>query len=144
LLNARGRLSFLLKFCINNITVMKKIFSIGQSIAPFLLRLFLALVLFPHGVQKLLGWLGGFGFNGTMAYFTETVKLPWIIGFLVIVIEFFSPIALLLGFAVRLWSFVIAIVMAGIILTHFTGYFFMNWFGNQKPREWSFSCLLLA
>jgi putative oxidoreductase len=139
-----GRPSFLLKFCIYNITDMKRIFSTDRSIAPFLLRLFLALVLFPHGAQKLLGWFGGFGFHGTMAYFTETVKLPWLIGFLVIIIEFFGPIALLLGFAVRLWSIVIAIVMAGIILTHFTGYFFMNWFGNQKTEGMEFFLLVIG
>jgi putative oxidoreductase len=139
-----GRPSFLLEFCINKIIAMKKIFSTDQSLAPFLLRLFLAFVLFPHGAQKLLGWFGGFGFDGTMTYFTETVKLPWIIGFAVILIEFFGPIALLLGFAVRLWSFVIAIVMTGIILTHFTDYFFMNWFGNQKTEGMEFFLLVIG
>jgi putative oxidoreductase len=124
---------------------MKRIlFSTDQSMAPFLLRLFLALVLFPHGAQKLFGWFGGFGFSGTMAYFTETVKLPWIIGFLVILIEFFGPIALIAGFAVRLWSIAIGIVMAGIILTHFTGYFFMNWFGNQKTEGMEFFLLVIG
>ncbi|OQP64133.1 hypothetical protein A3860_22265 [Niastella vici] len=124
---------------------MKKLlFSTNQSLAPLLLRFFLAFVLFPHGAQKLLGWFGGFGFSGTMTYFTETVKLPWLIGLLVILIEFFGPIALLLGFAVRLWSIAIAIVMTGVILTHFTGYFFMNWFGNQKTEGMEFFLLAIG
>lgn len=124
---------------------MKRLlFSTNQSLAPLLLRLFLAFVLFPHGAQKLLGWFGGFGFAGTMTYFTETVKLPWLIGLLVIVIEFFGPLALLVGFAVRLWSIAIAIVMTGIILTHFTGYFFMNWFGNQKTEGMEFFLLAIG
>jgi len=120
------------------------LFSTNQSLAPLLLRFFLAFVLFPHGAQKLLGWFGGFGFAGTMTYFTETVKLPWLIGLLVILIEFFGPIALLAGFAVRLWSVAIAIVMTGIILTHFTGYFFMNWFGNQKTEGMEFFLLAIG
>jgi putative oxidoreductase len=120
------------------------LYSTDRSIAPLFLRIFVALVLFPHGAQKLFGWFGGFGFSGTMTYFTETVKLPWIIGFLVILIEVLGPVALLLGFAVRLWSLAIAIVMAGIILTHFTGYFFMNWFGNQKTEGMEFFLLVIG
>lgn len=120
------------------------IFFTDRSLAPFLLRLFLALVLFPHGAQKLLGWFSGLGFSGSMAYFTEKVHLPWIIGFIVIMIEFFGPLALLLGFAVRLWSVAIAIVMTGIILTHFTDYFFMNWFGHQKTEGMEFFLLIIG
>jgi len=40
--------------------------------------------MFPHGAQKLLGWYGGFGFAGTMGFFTEQMHLPWLIAFLVI------------------------------------------------------------
>ncbi len=36
-------------------------------------RLTLGIVLFPHGTQKLLGWFGGYGFNGTMGYFTNYI-----------------------------------------------------------------------
>ena len=89
------------------------IFKTKGLFAPLALRIFLSLVLFPHGAQKLLGWFGGFGFEGSMQYFTKTVGLPWIIGFLVIIIEFFGPLALLLGFATRLWSAAIAVVMTG-------------------------------
>lgn len=120
------------------------LFKTTNSFAPLFLRVFLALVLFPHGAQKLMGWFGGYGFNGTMQYFTETVGLPKVVGFLVIMIEFFGPIALLLGFAVRFWSIAIAFVMTGIILTNFTDYFFMNWFGNQKTEGMEFFLLAIG
>jgi putative oxidoreductase len=124
---------------------MKKlIFQTGNSYAPLALRALLALVLFPHGAQKLLGWFGGFGFEGSMGYFTNVVGLPWIVGFLVIIIEFFGPLALLLGFATRLWSLAILGVMAGIILTTFTDYFFMNWFGTQKTEGAEFFLLAIG
>jgi putative oxidoreductase len=119
-------------------------FGTSKSIAPLLSRLFLATVLFPHGAQKLLGWYGGFGFNGTMNYFTSTVGLPWLIGFIVIIIEFFGSIALLLGFATRAWSVAIGIVMAGVIFTHFTDYFFMNWFGDHKSEGMEFFLLAIG
>ena len=32
--------------------------------------------MFPHGAQKVLGWYGGFGFDGTMGFFTHTMGLP--------------------------------------------------------------------
>lgn len=124
---------------------MKRLlFQTDSTYAPVFLRLFLSIVIFPHGAQKLFGWFGGAGFEGTMQFFTVTVGLPWIVGFLVIIIEFFGPLALLTGFAVRLWSLVIAVVMAGIIFSTFTEYFFMNWFGKQKTEGMEFFLLTIG
>src|SRR3712207_8627863 len=39
-----------------------------------LFRSLTGLVILPHGAQKLLGWFGGYGFAGTMQYFTEDRK----------------------------------------------------------------------
>src|SRR5687768_3687602 len=104
---------------------MKKIvFRTQNGYASLPTRLLLATVLFPHGAQKLLGWFNGPGFEGTMEFFTGTVGLPWIIGFLVILIEFFGPIALLFGFVTRVWSLAILFVMTGIIFTSFPDHFF--------------------
>ena len=64
------------------------------NITMALLRMMLALALFPHGAQKVLGWYGGYGFTNTMSYFTQTLHLPYIIGFLVILIEFAAPFLL--------------------------------------------------
>ncbi len=120
------------------------IFKTTDSIAPVFLRLFTAIVIFPHGAQKLLGWFGGFGFEGSMNYFTGTVDLPWVVGFAVIIIEFFGSLFLLLGFATRFWSLAVASVMTGVILTNFTSYFFMNWFGNQKTEGMEFFLLAIG
>jgi putative oxidoreductase len=124
---------------------MKKLlFNTTNSYAPVALRLLLAAVLFPHGAQKLLGWFGGFGFNGTMHYFTDQVGVPSIVGFAVIIIEFFGPIFLLLGFATRLWSLGIIGIMTGVIVTTFNQYFFMNWFGTQKTEGFEFFLLAIG
>ena len=114
----------------------------GYAILP--LRILLALVIFPHGAQKLLGWFNGLGFEGSMQYFTETVGLPWIIGLFVILIEFFGPIFILAGFATRVWGVLIVVLMTGIILTNFTDYFFMNWFGNQPSEGFEFFLLAIG
>jgi hypothetical protein len=41
-----------------------------------LLRLVLAIVVFPHGAQKVLGWFGGFGFSGTYGFLTQQMHIP--------------------------------------------------------------------
>jgi hypothetical protein len=47
-------------------------------------RVTLAVVMFPHGARTLLGWFGGFGFEGTIGFFTEVVGLPWLVALAVI------------------------------------------------------------
>ena len=49
---------------------MRQLFQTDDSWTGLILRLTLGLVMFPHGAQKLLGWYGGFGFTGTMGFFT--------------------------------------------------------------------------
>jgi putative oxidoreductase len=93
-----------------------------------IVRLTLGIVIFPHGAQKLLGWFGGYGFNGTMGFLTGGVGLPWIIALLVILIEFFGSLFLIAGFATRLAALGMLINFIGIVYTsHLTNGFFMNW-----------------
>ncbi len=112
--------------------------------ASLVLRIFLAAVLWPHGAQKLLGWFNGLGFTNSMNYFTVTVGLPWFLGLIVIIIEFFGPIAVLAGWATRVWSFFIAVVMTGIIISVMHEYFFMNWFGTNKTEGAEFFMLAIG
>jgi putative oxidoreductase len=121
---------------------MKRILiNTDNNIAPFLVRLALGIVLFAHGAQKLTGWFGGFGFAGSMDYFTVQRGMPWLVGFSVIIIEFFGAIAVILGAATRIWSVGIFAIMTGIILTTFNKFFFMNWFGNQPEEGYEFFLL---
>ncbi len=107
----------------------------NDSYSPLILRVVLGIVMVAHGSQKVLGWFGGYGFSGTMNFFTETLHLPWIIAFLVIIIEFFGAIALIAGLYTRIAGIAIGGVLLGIIFTsHIQHGFFMNWHGN-KPGE---------
>lgn len=121
------------------------IFQTNNDWTGLVTRLSIGIVLFPHGAQKLLGWWGGYGFNGTMGFFTDTMNLPWLIAFMVIVIEFFGALSLIAGFASRLWSALTIILFIGIILTsHLEHGFFMNWFGNQQGEGYEFHLLLIG
>jgi putative oxidoreductase len=108
-------------------------------------RVVLGFVMFPHGAQKLLGWFGGYGFSGTMGFFTNTMHLPSPIAFLVIVGEFFGALLLLVGGGTRLAAFGISAIMIGAALTtHLQVGFFMNWFGVQQGEGFEFHLLALA
>jgi putative oxidoreductase len=122
-----------------------KIFNTNNDFTGLILRLTLVLILLPHGAQKMLGLFGGYGFTGTMGFFTETMHLPWIIGFLVIIIEFIGALALITGFASRIWSALTILLFTGIILTsHLDNGFFMNWFGNQKGEGYEYHLLIIG
>jgi len=110
-----------------------------------ILRVMLGLVLFPHGAQKVLGWYGGFGFGGTMGFFTETMHLPWLIAFLVIIGEFFGSLGLLVGLLARFTAASVAVIMVGaIVTTHLPNGFFMNWFGKQAGEGYEYHLLVIA
>jgi len=124
---------------------MKNIFKTNNDWTGLLLRLTIAIVIFPHGAQKLLGWFGGYGFTGTMNFFTATVGLPRIIGFLVILLEFFGSILLVLGLGSRIIAISMIALSIGIIFTsHIQNGFFMNWFGNQKGEGFEYFLFLIG
>ncbi len=122
-----------------------KIFNTNDDLTGFIIRLTLGIILFPHGAQKLLGMFGGYGFSGTMGFFTGSMHLPWIIAFLVIIIEFFGSLFFIAGFASRIWAVLTIILMVGIIATsHIENGFFMNWFGNQKGEGYEYHLLVIG
>lgn len=124
---------------------MKTFFQTDDTWTGLVLRITLGLVMFPHGAQKLLGWYGGFGFSGTMGFFTETMRLPWIVAFLVIIGESFGSMALLLGVLTRFTATSFIVIMLGAITTsHLRNGFFMNWFGKQTGEGYEYHLLVIG
>lgn len=116
---------------------MKKVIATNsENWAALFARAALAATIFPHGAQKLLGWFGGYGFSGTMGFFTGTMHLPWIIGFLVILFEFFGPLFLIFGLGTRIAAAAIALNFLGVILVaELHNGFFMNWSMTANKGE---------
>jgi putative oxidoreductase len=116
---------------------MGKILSTNTNNTTALIaRLALGIVVFPHGAQKLLGWFGGYGFEGTMGFLTGQAGLPYIIALLVILIEFFGALLLITGFASRVAAFAILVNFAGVVITtHLHNGFFMNWYSEANKGE---------
>jgi putative oxidoreductase len=108
-------------------------------------RALLGAVMFPHGAQKLFGWFGGYGFDGTMKFLTDTVHLPSPIALLVIVVESIGALLLIAGLGTRIAALGISAVMVGAVLTsHGSVGFFMNWSGNQTGEGYEYHLLALA
>ncbi len=107
-------------------------------------RAALGLVMLPHGAQKLLGWFGGYGWSGTMGYFTAN-GLPYPVAALVILIESVGALALVAGLAGRVMAAGVAAVMVGAVTTvHLANGFFMNWTGAQPGEGFEYHILALA
>jgi putative oxidoreductase len=124
---------------------MRRLFETDDNWTGFILRLVLGVVMFPHGAQKMLGWFGGFGFSGTMGFFTEKLGLPWFIALLVIVAEFFGSIGLLLGVLTRFSAASFILIMLGAItMSHWPHGFFMNWFGQQQGEGFEYHLLVIG
>jgi putative oxidoreductase len=125
--------------------MIRKLFATDDNTATVILRLVLGVVFFAHGAQKMLGWFGGFGFSGTMGFFTGTMHIPAPLAFLAIAAEFFGSLGLILGFLTRIAALGIATNMVVAIATvHSAVGFFMNWNGAQKGEGYEMHLLVLA
>jgi putative oxidoreductase len=121
------------------------VFQTSDSWAPFILRALLAVVIFPHGAQKLFGIFGGYGFAGTMEYFTSTVGIPYGLGLGVILLETLGTLLLLSGLATRLLALSFTLLGLGIMFTsHIENGFFMNWYANQTGEGIEYFLLWIA
>jgi putative oxidoreductase len=125
--------------------MIRRLYATDDSAATSILRLVLGVVFFAHGAQKMLGWFGGFGFAGTMGFFTGLLHIPAPLAFLAIAAEFFGGIGLIFGFLTRIAAFGIGVNMLVAIMTvHRAFGFFINWTGTQKGEGFEFHLLVLA
>lgn len=109
--------------------VLARLIHTDADWAILVLRVSLAVILFPHGAQHMIGWFGGYGFAGTHEWMTGTLGFPSALAALAISTEFFAPFALLAGILSRLSAAGVIGLMIGAISTHVEHGFFMNWFG---------------
>lgn len=124
--------------------MIKKLVQTSDDWALTVARLVLGVVFFAHGAQKVLGWWGGYGFTGTMGFFTHS-GIPAPLAFLAIMAEFLGGLGLIVGALTRIAAFGICCNMVVAIATvHWQNGFFMNWFGNQKGEGYEYHLLAIA
>ena len=100
----------------------------NESLSQLALRLPLGIIFIAHGAQKLFGWLGGYGLEGTGQYMASLGLNP---GYLMAVLagsaEFFGGLALIAGLLVRPTAVVLAFTMlVGILAAHIGNGLFMT------------------
>lgn len=105
------------------------------------LRLTLALILWPHGAQKVLGWFGGAGWDGTYQAFTEKMGIPPFLAKVAMLTEFFAPICLVLGVFTRIAALAVIIMMAVAMTRHVKNGYFANWSGKKAGEGVEFHLL---
>lgn len=125
--------------------MLRKLISTDNDSATAILRFVLGVIFFAHGAQKMLGWFGGYGFSGTMGFFTDVMHVPVLFAFLAITAEFFGGLGLILGFLTRIAALgIFSNMVVAIAMVHFRFGFFMNWTGAQKGEGFEYHLLVLA
>lgn len=114
------------------------------DLVPTLLRVALGGVVLAHGLQKVFGWFGGYGIDGTLRFFAS-IGVPAPIGALVILSDFAGSLLLVAGLATRFSAAAAGLVMLGaMLLVHLPNGFFMNWSGAPHGEGYEFHLLALA
>jgi putative oxidoreductase len=125
--------------------MIRKLVATDNDAATAMVRLVLGVIFFAHGAQKMLGWFGGYGFTGTMGFFTGVMHIPALFAFLAIAAEFLGGLGLIFGFLTRIAALGIGcnMIVAVAMVHHHFG-FFMNWTGAQKGEGYEYHLLILA
>jgi len=125
--------------------MFRKLIATDNDIATTILRLALGVIFFAHGAQKMLGWFGGYGFTGTMGFFTGVLHIPAVFAFLAIAAEFFGGLGLIFGLFTRVAALgVFCNMIVAVAMVHSQFGFWMNWTGAQKGEGYEYHLLLLA
>jgi len=125
--------------------MLDKLFRTDANWVVTIVRIVLGVVIFAHGAQKMLGWFGGYGFSGTMGFFTKTMGIPAPLAFLAICAEFFGGLGLILGLFSRIAALGVGVnMLVAIAMVHRHYGLFANWSGTQKGEGFEFHLLALA
>lgn len=105
-----------------------KLLRTDAGFAPLALRLPIGITFMAHGAQKLFGWFGGYGLEGTGQWMAYIGLTP---GYLMALMagssEFFGGLLLIIGLLIRPTSAVLAFTMLMAIVTvHLDNGLFMS------------------
>lgn len=109
-----------------NTSTIRRLLASDNTAAALVLRVPVGIIFAAHGAQKLFGWFGGHGLEGTGQYLASIGLEP---GFLMALLaggaEFFGGLALVLGLLVRPAAAALAFAMlVAIFAAHWSSGFF--------------------
>ena len=108
--------------------IQQHAFVASESFAPLALRIAAGIIFMAHGAQKLFGWFGGYGLEGTGQWMASIGLEPgYFMALMAGSAEFFGGLFLLLGLLTRATSIVLAFTMVVAIVTvHLPNGLFMS------------------
>lgn len=111
-----------------NNTFLHRILATQNGSGALALRIPVGIIFAAHGAQKLFGWLGGYGLDGTGQYFGSVGLNPgYLMALLAGAAEFFGGLALIFGVLVRPAAAALAFAMlVAIFAVHIGNGFFMD------------------
>lgn len=122
--------------------LIKKMLATNASLATLALRIPAGIIFMAHGSQKLFGWFGGNGLEGTGQWLASIgIEPGYLMALLIGSAEFFGGLALLLGLLVRPAAAVLAIAMLVAILTVHIG---NGLFMSNNGYEFALSLLAIS
>ena len=85
-----------------NNTFLQRVLATDNGAAALALRVSVGIIFIAHGAQKLFGWFGGYGLEGTGQFFGSLGLNPGVLmALLAGAAEFFGGLALVFGLLVR-------------------------------------------
>lgn len=121
---------------------MQQLLQTENSAIWFLLRMVAGVIIFPYGMQKLLGWYNGPGIKGTLRQM-KLKNIPLPIAWLIIIGQSFGSIALIAGFLGRIAAAGNLIIFTGAMITHIPDGWMLNWFNTKKGEGIEYFVMLL-
>ena len=111
-----------------NTSIIKHLVATTAGLSPLALRIPVGIIFAAHGAQKLFGWFGGYGLEGTGKWMASIGIEP---GMLMAALaggaEFFGGLALLLGLLVRPAAAILGFTMlVAIFSVHIGNGLFMS------------------
>ena len=111
------------------------------------LRVVAGIIIFPYGMQKLLGWFdnlgGGVGIKETLIQM-KAKKIPGALAWLVIIGQSVGSIALITGCLGRIAAGANFIIFTGALFVHASDGWTMNWLGKKKGEGVEYFVMLLS
>jgi len=123
----------------------RKLFPTSNDYTLTVARVVLAMIFFAHGSQKMFGFFGGRGIQGTIDIFQSTMGLPPPLTVLVMCTEVFGALGLVLGLLSRVAALGVGVIMiVAPFANHLYPNFFMNWTGRQMGEGYEYHLLAIA
>lgn len=109
-------------------SLIKNVLTTEAGFGALALRVPVGIVFAAHGAQKLFGWFGGYGLEGTGGWMESIGLAPGVLmALLAGSAEFFGGLALVLGLLTRPAAFALSIAMlVAIFSVHFANGLFMS------------------